>query len=552
MALTQLQPGYRLDRYEILWPIAHGGMASVYAARMQGKHGFEKLVAIKTILPQLAGDPRLEKMFLDEARIVSGIRHPNVAEIFDVGEQEDILYMVFEWVDGDSLSTLRRVVAKKKARMPIGVVLRMMADACAGLHAAHELTDHQGNLQHVVHRDVSPQNIMVTAGGTTKVIDFGVAKAVHRLSGETNDAMLKGKVQYMAPEQALGQSADRRADVWAAGAVLYQLVSDRLPYEGDNPLVTLHMLMSRMPPAPLPPWVPGPVSSIIHAALAHDPRRRYQTAAEMQTVLENVIQQLSGAVTPADVARYIKEHISERIAKRRQTLQLAMEAARERESMGAGNVQAALRVTELNAELAALSSPGTSSKSGLGTIPSLLSGVALIDTSSGVSSPGRPAPSSTSSLAGTPGGVPIPITVTDDGSGNGLTSRRQSGIPTVLWIAAAAAVLAAAAVVVVLRVRMNSNASGAGGSRESVPAAAIAPTPSPPASVASATVEDAAAPGGSARAEATAPTTATAPPADTTAKSKGPKPVPGPGVPAKPPATAPPTGKDPLDVFGTR
>ncbi|MBI5536800.1 MAG: serine/threonine protein kinase [Deltaproteobacteria bacterium] len=548
MALTQLQPGYRLDRYEVLWPIAHGGMASVYAARMQGKHGFEKLVAIKTILPQLAGDPRLEKMFLDEARIVSGIRHPNVAEIFDVGEQDDILYMIFEWVDGDSLSTLRRVVAKKGSRIPIGIVLRMLADACAGLHAAHELTDHQGNLQQVVHRDVSPQNIMVTSGGTVKVIDFGVAKAIHRLSGETSDAMLKGKVQYMAPEQALGQAADRRLDIWAMGAVLYQLITDRLPYEGDNALVTLHMLMSRMPPAPLPAWVPGPVASVIYGSLAHDPNRRFQSAAEMQTALEGAIQQMAGTVTPTDIARYLSEHLAERIAKRKHTIQVALEAARERDRAGAGNSQSALRVTELNAELAALSSPGVQSKTGNQAISELSSSALnLVNSSSGLSAPGL-SRNSNASLAGTPGGVPVPGT-SDGTPSMPVPPKRTSRVLVGALAGTFLALVFFGALFAVVRIR--------GGFAPSV---AAAPTPSatsvPPepdksaAPASSATADTSSAPATSATAEATASATppASAPPADTGGKGgKG-----GVAKTAKPPGTAPPTRKDPIDVFGTR
>src|SRR5258708_1447784 len=172
-AESVLRAGYRLDRYELLCPIATGGMATVWLARLRGKRGFEKLFAVKTIRTELVEDPRFQEMFLDEARIASGIQHPNVAQILDLGEQRDVLFIVMEWVDGDSLAKIRRLVTKIGGRVPVGLALRILADACAGLHAAHELRDDHGEPLGIVHRDVSPQNILVSAGGAVKVIDFG-------------------------------------------------------------------------------------------------------------------------------------------------------------------------------------------------------------------------------------------------------------------------------------------------------------------------------------------------------------------------------------------
>src|SRR5579884_1508717 len=210
-----LRAGYRLDRYELLCPIASGGMATVWLARMRGKRGFEKLFAIKTIRTELVEDPRFQEMFLDEARISSGIQHPNVAQILDLGEQDDVLFIVMEWVDGDSVAKVRKLVAKRGGKVPTGVALRLLADACAGLHAAHEHRDAGGEPLGIVHRDVSPQNVLVSTAGAVKVIDFGIAKAQNRKQGETRTGVVKGKVQYMAPEQVnKGRTVDRRADVW--------------------------------------------------------------------------------------------------------------------------------------------------------------------------------------------------------------------------------------------------------------------------------------------------------------------------------------------------
>jgi serine/threonine-protein kinase len=173
-------------------------MASVWLARLSGKHGFEKLFAIKTILPQFAEDVRFQQMFLDEARVASRIEHANVAQVLDLGEEHGILYLVMQWVDGDSLSRVSRAASRQKVKLPIPIILRVLADTCSGLHAAHEVTGSEGQNLGVVHRDVSPQNILVTPEGVAKLIDFGVAKAHGRLSDETVAGQLKGKIHYMA------------------------------------------------------------------------------------------------------------------------------------------------------------------------------------------------------------------------------------------------------------------------------------------------------------------------------------------------------------------
>ncbi len=328
-----LNPGYRLDRYELLCPIAEGGMASVWVARLKGKHGFEKLVAIKTILPKYASDSRFQQMFLDEARIASGIEHTNVAEILDLGEEHDVLYLVMEWVDGDSLSKLMRTVDKKGEKIPTGIVCRILADVCGGLHAAHELRGSDGKHLNVVHRDVSPQNILVSTKGVAKLIDFGIAKAKDRMSGETSAGLLKGKVQYMAPEQALGQAVDARADIWAIGAILYHVFAGRPAYDGDNQLAQLHQLTSGKPPLPLPANVPKPVADVIKKALSFNPSARFASAAEMQRALEKAMVEAEISSSPADVSNFARTHMAERAEARRKSVELALKAATQRTRM---------------------------------------------------------------------------------------------------------------------------------------------------------------------------------------------------------------------------
>jgi hypothetical protein len=327
---SPLMPGYFLDRYELLCPLADGGMASVWVARLRGKHGFEKLLAIKTILPQFAADERFQEMFLDEARIASRIEHPNVAQIFDVGEQHDITYLVMEWVDGDSLSRLYRALKKKSVAMPMHVLLRIVADACGGLHAAHELRDERGAPLGVVHRDVSPQNILISQRGMAKLIDFGIAKARDRVVGETNAGLLKGKIHYMAPEQALGGVIDRRADVFAVGAMLYHYLSGVPPFDGPNQLAVLKRLTSGQPALPLPAEVPRPVAALVMRALALSPDARFATAADLQAAIESAMIAARLPCTQAHVAAFVAKHTATRAASRLEAIDLALSAAAER------------------------------------------------------------------------------------------------------------------------------------------------------------------------------------------------------------------------------
>ena len=199
-----IRAGHSVGRYEPLSPIAPRGMALDWGARIGGARGFQKIVAIKSMLPALSDDQQFEDMFLAEAGLASRIRHPNVCEILDLGEEAGTLYIVMEWVDGEPLSALNKA-ARKSGGMPLSVATRVILQAATGLHAAHELKDEEGVLVGVVHRDVSPQNILVTYDGVDKIVDFGVAKAAaHAEESHTKAGQVKGKVPFMSPEQAMG------------------------------------------------------------------------------------------------------------------------------------------------------------------------------------------------------------------------------------------------------------------------------------------------------------------------------------------------------------
>jgi len=286
----EIGAGQMLGRYELLMPIAAGGMAMVWAARQVGSRGFQKLVAVKTMLPRLSEEDQFEKMFLTEASLASKIRHPNVVEILDLGEQAGVLFLAMEWIDGVPLNLLMRA-AKKQGGVPIAVALRIVMQACAGLHAAHELSEN-GKPMGLVHRDVSPQNILVTYDGVTKVVDFGVAKATALGEGATRAGQLKGKVSYMAPEQVRGQPIDRRVDVFAMGIVLYALTTGKHPFRKESEGATLFAITSPDPvtlPRELVPNYPGELQQVVLKALEKDRERRFASASELLRALDRVL-----------------------------------------------------------------------------------------------------------------------------------------------------------------------------------------------------------------------------------------------------------------------
>ncbi len=325
-----LTAGDRLDRYELLRPIASGGMATVWLARLRGKRGFEKLVAIKTIRTELISDAKYAEMFLDEARIASLIHHPNVAQIFDLGEQDDVLYLVMEWVDGDSLAKICRASAQKATPLPLHLALRVMADACAGLHAAHELRDGAGRALGVVHRDVSPQNILVTNGGSAKVIDFGLAKAEQRNAPDTKAGVVKGKIRYLSPEYVNGKGIDRRADIWACGICLYELVTGQAPYDDLEDLDVVRRLMQSPDPAPdlEDERVPSLLRPILQRSLAREPEARYPTALAMRKAIEFAIDELEASATTEDVGEFLTNVLPELAEQRKRTVDEVISTAR--------------------------------------------------------------------------------------------------------------------------------------------------------------------------------------------------------------------------------
>jgi eukaryotic-like serine/threonine-protein kinase len=307
----------RLGTYEPLLELASGGMATVYIARQVGAAGFERIVVIKRVHRHLLGHRDFYDMFRDEARVASMVRHPNVVSVIDVVEVIDPdreLFLVMEYVESSALASLRKAAFEEGQRLPVPVVARVLCDMLAGLHAAHTAVDMHGRALDIVHRDVSPQNVIVGVDGSARLIDFGVAKASHRLT-ETKSGSMKGKYSYMSPEQACGQSVDRRTDIFAAGIVLHECLTDRRLFRGQNELDTVRRIMEGeiVPPSTLQPGIPAAVDAVALKALNRAPEGRYQTALEMMEALETAISPAS----PREVATYVERMCGPRLAERR-------------------------------------------------------------------------------------------------------------------------------------------------------------------------------------------------------------------------------------------
>jgi len=303
-----------LGRYRMLYQFASGGMASVYLAQFSGSDGFRKLVAVKLIHPHLAQDTEFIHMFIDEARLASRITHPNVAQVLELGQHLGRHFMVMEYVHGESLSEVMRATA-----LPIAIGCRVISQAAAGLHAAHELVNDDGANVGVVHRNISPSNIMIGYDGVVKVIDFGVAKAKGSLHVSTGHE-LKGKFSYMAPEQ-LGEhsTVSRQTDIFALGIVLFEVTTRRRLFRGDTDVDSLRKVLTMAIPRPgrVLPGYPAELEAIVLRALERDPARRFETAEELHKELEHYLVSTGTVVVPSDLAALMTAAFETRIAEKR-------------------------------------------------------------------------------------------------------------------------------------------------------------------------------------------------------------------------------------------
>ncbi|MBX3190182.1 MAG: serine/threonine protein kinase [Labilithrix sp.] len=307
----------RVGRYEILLPIAKGGMATVYLARAEGAAGFDRYVAVKVTLPRLRSEPELRAHLVDEAKLVAHLRHTNVVPVLDVGEDALGVFLVMEYVDGDSLSGLSATAKENGAPLPARVGLKALVDALAGLHAAHEHLDEDGHPLHLVHRDFSPQNILVGVDGVARLTDFGIAKAASRVS-VTAAGLIKGKMSYVAPEQARGATLDRRCDLWAAGVIAWEIVCGRKLVPPSDPRALLEAVRTEPPRIrTIVPDLPAALEDAIASVLKLDPDHR---TANAMTFARELAAAARGAGMLADtdeVAEHVKRLAGPVLAERK-------------------------------------------------------------------------------------------------------------------------------------------------------------------------------------------------------------------------------------------
>jgi serine/threonine-protein kinase len=313
--------GRRLGRYRLRYRIAQGGMASVYLAQLEGTHGFERWVAVKVVHPHLTEQRRFAHMLLDEARVSAKIHHPNVCAMLDFGEQNSVLYLVMEYLHGESFSSLMRRAFKVRGRVEPWLAARVVLDAALGLQAAHELSE-GGKPLGVVHRDVSPQNIQVLYQGQSKVVDFGIARARGRLTS-TDAGEIKGKLSYMAPEQVRNLDVDQRADVWALGVVLWEATTGRRLFRTDSHGSTvLNVVEMEVPrPTALFPDYPPALEEVILGALERDVGERIQSAGDLAAQLEEFLYSTGRPAGARQVSMWMREHFAEKLVKRDRMLQ---------------------------------------------------------------------------------------------------------------------------------------------------------------------------------------------------------------------------------------
>lgn len=352
-----------IGRYSLFAEIASGGMASIHIGRLLGPVGFSRTVAIKRLHAQFAKDPEFVTMFLDEARLAARIRHPNVVPTIDVVATEGELFLVMDYIQGVSLAQLARNMQAADTLVPQEIVRAIMSGVLHGLHAAHEAKNERGEPLGIVHRDVSPQNILVGADGVARLIDFGIAKAIGRCH-VTRDRYLKGKLSYMAPEQIDNASVDQRTDVYAASVVLWELLTGRRLFDADTePSKLVRVLTSAVArPSSIVPAIPASLDALVLRGMNRDPKRRFASARELALALE-----ASGRMaSPSKVGAWVEATAHEQLAARAAHV-TAVEQMHDMSSEIIASPQELLAVKTAANEMPTVVGPANGESSGLGS-----------------------------------------------------------------------------------------------------------------------------------------------------------------------------------------
>jgi serine/threonine-protein kinase len=302
----------RAPRFKIVRKLDAGGMAEVYHAEQESLEGFRKTVAVKKVLPHLVQNEKFLRMFLDEARLSLRMSHANVVQVFDVGQAGGSYYVIMEFVDGANLKSVNEFMHARGTTIPVEQAVFIMVETCKGLQYAHTVTDSDGKPLGIVHRDVSPPNILISKQGEVKLVDFGLAKAADQLE-HTDPGVVKGKFSYLSPEAVEGQTVDRRADIFAGGILLWEMLTGRRLFQGKNDYETVQQVRAtEIPPlSRINPAVPRDLERIVLKALARDLRQRYQSAQEFGDDLYQFLFSHGLKVTSFDVAGMIKTVLRE-------------------------------------------------------------------------------------------------------------------------------------------------------------------------------------------------------------------------------------------------
>jgi serine/threonine protein kinase len=322
-----------VGRYVLYGELASGGMATVHFGRLSGPVGFSRTVAIKRLHPQYAKDPEFVTMFLDEARLCGRIRHPNVVPTLDVVATEGEIFIVMEYVAGEALSKLMKTAMQKNIAIPPRVAATVLSSVLHGLHSAHQTKDEHGRELGIVHRDVSPQNILVGSDGTSRVLDFGVAKAAGRIQ-TTRDGQVKGKIAYMPPEQLSGGVVSRQSDIYAASVVLWEALTGRRLFDGETEAIVLVRAIEGKIDAPSScnPALDTAIDAVVLRGLARDPAARFATARDMALAIEQTI----GLASPYEVGEWVESVAAEEIGRRARSI-AEIESASMNTAIGGGS-----------------------------------------------------------------------------------------------------------------------------------------------------------------------------------------------------------------------
>jgi serine/threonine protein kinase len=314
----------QLGKYTLVRRLATGGMAELFLAMQRSVGGFEKLIVIKRILPSMNQDRAFISMLLHEARIAATLSHPNIVQIFDLGSADGAYFIAMEHIDGEDLRTIvRQMKSRMAVEFPIEHALSIILGVCAGLAYAHEKTDLDGRALNIVHRDVSPQNVLVTFSGDVKVVDFGIAKSDAGPWEDTKSGRLKGKIAYMSPEQARGEAIDSRSDIFAAGVMLFELTTGRRLFKAASEYETFKLICEK--PYPLPsrirPGYPPALEAIVLRALAKDPNDRWQSAREMQGSLEDLVRHERIGASAIGLSQFMRSLFADKLSGRNEARQ---------------------------------------------------------------------------------------------------------------------------------------------------------------------------------------------------------------------------------------